>query len=646
MQPEVDEGDQERFIEWDDDRYSTGIERFDDQHRRLFELLNDLSTAMDEGRSEEAVGEILRELERYTEYHFGDEEEFMQDCGFAMDCANCFYNHREMHEQFAEKVSELREKHEAGKTISMEVLLFARDWLDSHIAGLNQDQNYSEYYEDKVGEDYEYEPGKLKADRDSEDPHEGDDASSEDQQPTASADNEPTNESGIAENTTDEQESVTIASEVYSGEELSVPSESTAVWLESTVDEYGDRTATVELTDDGRETRPFKELYKDAVAVAGGLLDMGLEPGDRVGIHAAASTQWTTVEMACHLAGLVSVPLSPLFDTNRARHVCQDAGLELLVTDSNLPEGVEELVSETRSIDALPTGRADSLPGFEADPDDPVTILYRVDTTEHPNGCAITHRNLRATIEMLDTALPLDPGATGTCFLPLAHPYQRVLTYHLWNTGGTVAYTRRNQLLDDLRTVQPSVLIGVPTVYERLHEEIENRREESGGLTGSLASGVAESVGNAKTEGRSVSTSLSLKHTIANKTVFANLREEVGLGNIEYALTGTAAIDRELLDFFRGFDVPLSEIYGATELTGFATINRAGAYDVETVGGPLPGVEIALAEDDEVLVRGPNVIDGYWADAMTWREKLSDGWYLTGDLGAFEEDALVIEGPK
>lgn len=568
----------------------------------------------------------------------------MQDCGYAMDCANCFYNHRDMHEQFAEKVSELREKHEAGKTISMEVLLFARDWLDSHIAGLNQDQNYSEYYEDKVGEEYEYEPGKLKSDRDSEDPHklDNDDHQSTDSTPESQTDDG----SAAAGDTADARGGVTIASEIYRGEDLSVPSEPTAVWLESTVDEYGDRTATVELSDNGRETRPFKELYRDAVAVAGGLLDAGLSPGDRVGIHAAASTEWTTVEMACHLAGFVSVPLSPLFDTDRARHVCQDAGLELLVTDSELPAGVAELVPETLPIDSLPTGRADSLPGFETDPGDPATILYRVDTTEHPNGCAITHRNLRATIEMLDAALPLDPGATGTCFLPLAHPYQRVLTYHLWNTGGTVAYTRRDQLLDDLTAIEPSVLIGVPAVYERLHEEIEDRREESGGLTGSLASGVAESVGNAKTEGRGISTSLSLKHTIANRTVFANLREELGLGNIEYALTGTAAIDRELLDFFRGFDVPLSEIYGATELTGFATINRAGTYDVETVGGPLPGVEIALAEDDEVLVRGPNVIDGYWADPMTWREKLSDGWYRTGDLGAFEDDALVIEGPK
>lgn len=633
MQSGVDK-DNDEFIEWNDDRYSTGIDRFDDQHQRLFELLNELSTAMDEGRSQEAVGEILRELEKYTEYHFGDEEEFMQDCGFAMDCANCFYNHREMHEQFAEKVSELRRKHEAGETISMEVLLFARDWLDSHIAGLNQDQNYADYYDEQLGGSYEYEPGTLKADRKSEDPHPDDELQID-------TDGRKRDSEQSEENT----ESVTLASEILRGDELSVPTEPMAVWLERTVDEYGDRTATVELTPDGRQRSQFAALYREAVAVAGGLLDLGLDPGDRVGIHADASSDWSTVEMAVHLAGLVSVPLSKLFDTDRAQHVCRDAGIDLLVTDEPLPPDVGESVDQVLRMSSLPTGRAGTLPGLDADADDLATVLYRVDTNEHPNGCAITHRNLRATVEMLSAALPLEPGHTGTCFLPLAHPYQRVLTYHLWNTGGTVAYTRREQFLDDLQTVEPSVLVGVPAVYEQLREQIAEQRESRGGLRSSIASGVAESVGHAKTDGEGVSTSLSLKHALS-KGVFADVRKAVGLGNIEYALTGTAAIDRELLDFFRGFEVPLSEIYGATELTGFATINRAGTYDVETVGGPLPGVELAVADDGEVLVRGPNVIEGYWNDPVTWREKLNDGWYHTGDIGTIEDGAVVIEGPK
>ena len=133
------------LIEWDDSRYSTSVEKIDEQHQRLFELLNDLHTAMEEGRAEEELGDILRELEEYTEYHFGDEETMMKDCGFAQDCSSCFHDHQEMHENFATKVSELREKHENGEYITMEVLEFARDWLDSHIAGDDQDQSYGDY---------------------------------------------------------------------------------------------------------------------------------------------------------------------------------------------------------------------------------------------------------------------------------------------------------------------------------------------------------------------------------------------------------------------------------------------------------------------------------------------------------------------
>jgi hemerythrin-like metal-binding protein len=143
------------LIEWDDGRYSTSIEKMDQQHQRLFGLLNDLHAAMTEGKDEEQLGDILRELERYTEYHFGDEEGMMKDCGFARDCADCFHDHQEMHEEFAETVADLRERHEEGEYITMDVLQFARDWLDAHIAGDDQDQNYGDYVREEL-DDYEF----------------------------------------------------------------------------------------------------------------------------------------------------------------------------------------------------------------------------------------------------------------------------------------------------------------------------------------------------------------------------------------------------------------------------------------------------------------------------------------------------------
>lgn len=133
------------LIEWDGERHSTGVQTVDDQHKRLFELLNDLHTAMEEGRGEEEVGAVLRELEEYTEYHFTDEEGMMRDCGYADECNACFDDHKEAHQEFVSQVSQLRERHEDGEFITMDVLQFARDWLDSHIAGNKQDQNYAEY---------------------------------------------------------------------------------------------------------------------------------------------------------------------------------------------------------------------------------------------------------------------------------------------------------------------------------------------------------------------------------------------------------------------------------------------------------------------------------------------------------------------
>ena len=616
----MSQGSQDEFIEWDDERYSTHIDRFDEQHQRLFALLNDLHGAMEAGESDEKVGEILRKLEEYTEYHFGDEEEFMQDCGYAMDCSDCFFDHREMHGEFANKVTELREKHENGEYITMEVLMFARDWLDSHIAGLNQDQNYGEYFVDEVPEDYEYEPGTLKKEREQADPH------------------------GGTEEPVDDE--VTLKSDIYEGESLSVPDRSMASWLSNVVDTHGSRTGALVNTEDGFETRSVEHVEQRAREVAAGLLDSGLEPGDRVGIRAEPRLEWHIADLACYLAGLIPVPVSQLYSEERVAHVIRDADPEILLTDQELPEQVAGSV-ETLPITEMPTGEREELPGFDADPDDIATIVYRIGTTEHPRGCAVTHRNLAAGIEMLASALPLSAGWTGTCFLPPAHMYQRVLTYYMWDQGAAAAYIDPNNLIEELNAIQPELLVGVPQVYEQLHEEIQDRQDESGGLKQALSSGVARSVGEAKNEGRGLSTHLSVKHAVANRTVFASLREQLGLANIEYALTGTEAIDTELLEFFRGFDVPLSEIYEATELSGLATLNEAGEYDADTAGAPLPGTEIALADDDEILVRGPNVIDQYWNDTAAWRETLRDGWYHTGDLGRFnDEGALEIRGPK
>jgi len=611
----------ERFAEWDDERYSVDIERFDEQHKRLFGLLNDLHAAMDEGHSEEKVGDILRELERYTDYHFGDEEEFMQDCGYAMDCADCFYNHRETHEEFADRVTELREKHENGEYITMEVLTFVRDWLDSHIGATDVDQSYSQYYSEELT-DYEYSPGQLRQHRRADDSIASDAAGADQTDTDATA----------------SEYSVTVNSEIHDGGELTVPDEPMAAWFETLADTHGTRTAAFVEADDEYVSKSFDELYDRARSVAGGLLATDLRPGDRVAIVAKASYEWSVVDLACHLAGFVSVPVYPQLDDERIAEILSSLAVDGLVSEVETAVEIEETAGTVVQIDDLPTTEPRALPGFEADPDDVTTIVFDASRPDDHSGCALTHRNLRAGVAMLREELPLDPGQTGTALLPLAHVYQRVATYYLWGAGSGVAYLGVDDVTDDLGTVKPDVLVGSPHVYQELYGDLQDRIGDLGWMKRKLAGRVA-SYGRGIVDGSGT----PLKYKAANRVVFGPLRDEFGLDEIEYALCGTGRLDDHLVYFFRGLGVPVSEIHGPIESTGVGALNSASAYVPGAVGRPMPGTEFAISEDGEVLLRGPNVMTGYLDEHMT-AYAIRDGWLMTGDTGRFDTaDNLQVD---
>lgn len=134
------------LMEWDDDRFATGVAEMDEQHQNLFSLVNDLHEAMSEGKADDEVGRILGELQEYAEYHFADEEGFMKDCGYSHDCSECFFDHKGAHREFEAEVNELVEQHEAGQPVTFDTMNFIKNWLTGHIAGTNQDQDYGEYY--------------------------------------------------------------------------------------------------------------------------------------------------------------------------------------------------------------------------------------------------------------------------------------------------------------------------------------------------------------------------------------------------------------------------------------------------------------------------------------------------------------------
>lgn len=439
-------------------------------------------------------------------------------------------------------------------------------------------------------------------------------------------------------------ESIDLGSEIREGGPLSVPEGPMAVWLEDRFEEYGDQPGALVREGDRFVARRYEAVFDRARRVAAGLLEAGLEPGERIGVRAASRYEWSLVDVASHLAGLILVPIYPEFSGDQAGHVVADADVRLLITEGDDPEALVEAVPETVPIAALPEAEPSDLPGRAADDDDPATIIYTSGTTGLPKGCTISHRNLLAATAMVERRLPLDPGHVGTCFLPLSHIYQRVANYYFYATGNAPAYMTVDDLADELGMVEPDVLVTVPRVYRRVYAGIQEQVAEMSGAKRRLvewADGVARAYGEGLSEGGRVSTRLSIAHSIADALVLSTLREELGLTDVEYALTGAASIDADLLHFFWGLGVPLIEVYGSTEVTGPSTMNEPDSFRAGTVGYPMDGSEVALAEDGEVLFRGPNVMAGYWDNESATADAIVDGWYHTGDVGEFDDDGFL-----
>ncbi|HKJ59025.1 MAG TPA: AMP-binding protein, partial [Halobacteriales archaeon] len=298
--------------------------------------------------------------------------------------------------------------------------------------------------------------------------------------------------------------------------------------------------------------------------------------------------------------------------------------------DSDLPDGEFE---------------ADSI--ADPDPDEVATVIYTSGTTGDPKGVELTHRNVRAELALLEDTLPsFEPGRRGTCFLPLSHIYQRVFSYHLWDHGHAAVFMSPDTLLADLQATEPHLLGTVPRVYRRMYDGLTEQVAEMGTPKAQLvtwAMGVAREYGRAIEEGGpGVSASLRAKQAVAERLVFSTLREEFGLSNVEFAVTGAASLDAELLRFFWGMGVPLLEVYGATETTGGVTFNRMDSFSPGTVGKPLPETEVTLSGEGEVLVRGPTIMRGYWNKPEATAESLEDGWYRTGDVGRWDGEFLEI----
>lgn len=411
-------------------------------------------------------------------------------------------------------------------------------------------------------------------------------------------------------------------------------------------------------------------LRSDVDAVAKGLIERGIEPGDSVGILAATRYEWTVLDFAILSAGGVVVPLYHTSSADQIEWICTDSDVRLLVAENEELAGkARALVGRTglREVLVIDDGALDDLASggtqvTDADLDARVagtafdglsSIVYTSGTTGRPKGVELTHGNLVSHV-MNGPADPslapvvLAPGSRTLLFLPLCHVFGRFAQMLCLSTGVVLGYAPDTKnLVKDLQEFHPTWLIVVPRVFETMY----NRADATAG-TGlakrvfrwAAQSAIAYSRALERPTGPSLV--LRLRRDLANRLVLHRLHDAMG-GQVRYAISGGAALSTRLAHFFRGIGVLVMEGYGATETTAPATVNRPDRIRIGSIGTPYAGCSIAVDEHDEILVSGPNVFRGYHGNPEATAEALRDGWFVTGDLGSIDEDGTVwITGRK
>jgi long-chain acyl-CoA synthetase len=409
------------------------------------------------------------------------------------------------------------------------------------------------------------------------------------------------------------------------------------------------------------------DFAAEVTGIAKGLIASGVEAGDRVALMSQTRYEWTVLDYAIWAAGAVSVPI---YETSSAQQV------EWIVGDS----GAKAVFAENAGHLATVAGVRDDLPalahvwGIDAgDLEDVVaagaevtdeafeerrrsrtgadlaTLVYTSGTTGRPKGCELTHANFVATarnaVQGAISEIVVE-GSSTLLFLPLAHVFARLIQVASIEGGLVLGHSSVPSLLPDLASFRPTFLLAVPRVFEKVYNGAEQKAAAEGkGKIFHAAADTAIAYSRALQDGRP-GLGLRARHKVFDKLVYGKLRAAVG-GRVEYAVSGGAALGERLGHFFRGVGITILEGYGLTETTAPATVNRPTALKIGTVGRPIPGVTVRIAEDGEVLVQGVNVMGGYRNSADATKEALEDGWFHTGDLGSLDSEGyLSITGRK
>jgi long-chain acyl-CoA synthetase len=410
-----------------------------------------------------------------------------------------------------------------------------------------------------------------------------------------------------------------------------------------------------------------RELETEVRAVAKGFIAAGIQPGERVALMARTRYEWTILDFAIWYAGAVTVPIYETSSAEQIQWILQDSGAVGLIVETPLlreladpvrpaecihvwtitDSAISHLTSAGKDLsDEIVEERRNTL-----SPDSLATLIYTSGTTGKPKGVELTHGNFLSecgNVVQGASELFLKPGGSTLLFLPIAHVFGRMVQVGAITAGLHMAHCgdiTRLQL--DLASFKPTFVLAVPRIFEKVYNGAESKADAAGkGKIFRKAADVAVAYSQALDTNK-VSLSLRLKHSLFDKLVFSKIRAALG-GRVEAAISGGAPLGARLGHFYRGVGINILEGYGLTETTAGSNLNLTRAQRIGTVGKPLPGTTIKIADDGEVLIKGAIVMRGYWRNPDANAEAFTkDGFFKTGDLGALDSDGfLSIVGRK
>jgi long-chain acyl-CoA synthetase len=440
------------------------------------------------------------------------------------------------------------------------------------------------------------------------------------------------------------------------------------------VGKYGDKPAQRYKVGDDWVDSSYNELGEAVREVALGLVDLGIQPGEKVSILAHTRPEWTHACFGILTAGGVLVTIYQTNSPEECQYVLEHSDSRaIFVEDGNQlakirevegrcpelqhivvmdPPGVE--LGDALSLDQLrERGRGRDESDWEAryqavTPEDVCLYIYTSGTTGPPKGCILSHANYRAITDAVVADTPLAEGDSSYLFLPLAHAFAILIQFATFDLGATLAYWSRDpkMIIADIAQVNPSFFPSVPRMFEKIYTLATSNIEDKEGLRKAVEVGVK--VRMMREAGEEVPDELQAAFDQAEEKLFKNVRGLFGT-NMRECVTGAAPIAQEILEFFYAAGVPVMEGYGMTETSTSATVNRpeGNRFRFGSVGQAQKDVEVRIADDGEVLIKGPNIFQGYYKNEDATKETLEDGWLHTGDLGRLDEDGfLYITGRK